>query len=283
MELWCESSYHPIGLLNFMINKNFLLIFGLALGASGVCMVPAQAQPDANNAPKADNPPNWNQGGGRRGGGGMRQQMTADQLRQIRAQQTEMRALNIRQQLTFAGYTDDAVQTAVVNYYKAQSEAQTPLLEQWQKIAQAVQVKTTPDTQMATMLNDFRAAVDKEKERRDTAYKALSAEIDLPKKPMLDAMLMTSGLAGDESSLVGQGNNGGLGGIVTMLGNMGFGGMMGGFAGGMGGPGGGGGFAGGMGGPGGGGGFAGGMGGGPGGGGRGGQGGPGGGGDPFGF
>ncbi len=228
MELWSEDEYHPSKGIIFMNSKRFL-VFVLALGTCGTSVLSVQAQPDINNAPKAENPPNWNMGGGGRRRGG-RQPLTAEQLRQFRTQQTEMRAMNIRQQLTVAGYTDTAVQNAVVDHYKAQDAAQVNLLEQWQKIAQAVQAKNVADTEMATMLNDFRAAVAKEKERREASYKTLATSLDLANKPLLDALLMTMGMAGEEASIVGQNNAGGLGGLLNLLGNRGLGG-----AGGMGG------------------------------------------------
>ena len=233
----------------------------LALGMYGALNFPAQAQPDTN-APKGNNPPNLNMGGrGGRGGGGRggMRQMTAEQQKQMRAQQTEMRVLAIKSQLTQGGYTDEAVQTAVANYVKEQGTAQETLQEQWQKLNQAVRAGNTPDTQMATMLNDFRESIDKEKERRATAYKTLDKQLSLSTKPALDALLMTMGLTGDEAAIVGQNGGGGMGGPGGMGG---FGGGPGGMGGGPGGGfgGGGGGFGGGPGG--GGGGFGGGPGGG---------------------
>ncbi len=197
-----------------------LLSFGLC---GALLSAPAQAQPDENNAPKGDNPPNWNwnPGGGRGGnrGGGRPLQLTADQIRQLREQRMEARTQAIQQRLTGAGFTDATLQTAVVNEYKAQDTAQSDLLEKWQKIKQALLVNQTPAADLTAMLKDFRDAAAKEKVRRATAAAALEAQFQVSQKPVLDALLMTMGITGDEADLVAQTNVGnGLGQILTLPG-----------------------------------------------------------------
>ena len=65
------------------------------------------------------------------------------------------------------------------------------------------------------MLNDFRASVDDEKNRRVDAVSALGGVLGLAKNPRLDAGLTVAGLLGDEWSIVnitpGSGVAGGFG------------------------------------------------------------------------
>ncbi|BCM92016.1 hypothetical protein IAD21_03895 [Abditibacteriota bacterium] len=200
----------------------------LAVGICGALLnAPAQAQPDDNNAPKGENPPNWNWNPGGRAGGGrgnrgilggrpLRLPLTPEQIRLLREQRQEARAATIKQRLTGAGFTDEALQTAIVNEYKAQDTAMADLVEKWQKISQALLVNQTPEADMTAMLKDFRDATAKEKMRRDAASAALEAQFQISKKPILDALLLTMGLTGDQTGLVAQVIANGVGQLLTL-------------------------------------------------------------------
>ena len=194
--------------------KYLLLSLPLVVGICGT----AQAQPDVNNAPKGENPPNWNWNPGGRVGNRrtLPQRLTPEQTRRLREQRTELRAQDLKQRLTRAGFTDEALQTAVVTEFKVQDTSQRDLLGKWQKITQALRVNQTPATEVAVMNKEFRDAMDKEKARRAAAATALEAQFQISQKPVLDALLMTLGITGDEAGFVGQITGNGLNQIAPL-------------------------------------------------------------------
>lgn len=167
----------------------------------------ALAQPDANNAPKAQNPPNQNPGGNRRlggfggPGGFFGRRLSDEQRQQLEVQNQRMRDIQQRQTLILSGVTDPKAQDAILLFTQEQEAARGSLRSKWNALQQALN-NDTPDTQIATLLNDFRSAVDDERARRDKARSALDVQIGLSKNPRLEAQLMTSGILGDEASLV---------------------------------------------------------------------------------
>lgn len=199
-----------------MPTKHLLFSLPLTLAICGI----AQAQPDVNNAPKGENPPNWNLGGraGIRNGADLRRYvpLTPEQLRQLKEQQAQIRTITLKQRLTALGFTDEALQTAIVTEYKTQDTAKTDLSAKWQKINQALRVNQTPATDMATMVKEFRDAVATEKARRTAATTALETQFQISQKPVLDALLMTLGITGDEAEFVGQITGNGLNQILTL-------------------------------------------------------------------
>lgn len=189
-------------------------VLGLTLVMSGMAL---HAQP--GTAPGGNNP----QGGG---GGGNRpnfREMTPEQRQQFMRQMQEQR---IRGMLAPAGFTDAALQDAVIAFVNEQDKATEELQQKQRQIARAAREGGMADAQLATLLADFRAAVAAEKTRRATATTALDAKIEFSKKPRLDALLTTAGIIGDESS------------IVDSMAGRGMGGFGGGFGGGRGGRGG---------------------------------------------
>lgn len=135
----------------------------------------------------------------------------------------------MRGMLTQSGFPDKALQDAVIDFVNEQDQAGMTVQDKTRAVAEALRNPAVTDTQMATLLVEWRAAAQAEKTRRAEALKGLDAEIGYSKKPRLDALLSIGGIIGDEASLGG--GMGGRGG--------GFGGMMGGRGGGFGGPGGG--------------------------------------------
>lgn len=196
----------------------------------------AEAQPDTNNTPKAENPPNRPVGGrGNRGG----RNLTPEQIQQMQTQMQARRDENIRRQLTQAGFTDTGVQDAIVAFANGQDTAGQSLQEKWRLINQAVRGETVTEPQLMSLLNSFRAQIDEEKARRAKATAALDAKISFSKKPRLDALLMTMGLTGEEAAFVNNSGvsrnafGGGRGGLGGPLGRGGQGGAFGGGFGGL--------------------------------------------------
>lgn len=184
--------------------------FKLLLGATTLTLACAglvQAQPDANGGAPAENPPNRPAGGGNNRGGnnnrGGRANMTEEQRKQLEAQNQKMRELQQRQSMTRAGLTDVKDQDVLMAYLTNEETARQTLRDKWQSLQQLLRNNDTPDTQIAGSLNEFRAAVEDEKARKDKARTELDTKLGLAQKPRLDAMLMTSGLIGDESDTFG--------------------------------------------------------------------------------
>ena len=199
--------------------KLSLLVFG---GPALLFLSPvALAQPDPAQAPIGQNPPNQIPGGqGGRGGnrgqggrGGFAGNLTAAQRQQLEAQNRRWREMQTRQTLIMAGVLDAPTQTTLVAFLGQEEAARQKLRDKWDALLKAVSDNATTDAQIAGLLNDFRAAVDEERARREAARTALDTKLGLATNPRLDAQLMTSGLLGDEASFVEGGNQpGGRGG-----------------------------------------------------------------------
>jgi len=244
--------------------------YRMLLAAAALVPGLAYAQPDANGAPVAQNPPNINMGGGR--GGRMGQNLTPAQTAQLDDMEAKIADLTQREEFVRAGITDTTVQDTLIAFLKDQETRRQALRDKWQTLLQGVRGGALADTQLEAQLNDFRAAMDDEKTKRSDALVKLDAAIGYSKNPKLDAELMIAGITGDEMAImdftptIGGGGGGARGGFGGGMMGGGFAG--GGFGGGMmggGGFGGGGGGRGGRGGRGGGQGGGGQMGGGPGG------------------
>jgi len=154
----------------------------------------AGAQPDPNNQPKAKNPDT------------PQPQVFQRQLRLV--QPGQMGQQQLRNELAQAGYTDTALQDALVAYADEQGKAREKLREKARKVNDALHGNAVTDNDMRTLLEEFRAAVDDEKSRREAAFKALDAKIGYSKKPKLEALLTMLGLIGDEASYLREPNGG---------------------------------------------------------------------------
>lgn len=186
--------------------KHFPKLLMLALLAATFA-APSLAQPDPDNAPKADNPQNRpvRPNNPNRGD---RQQLTPEQLQ-------EMRDKFMTRQLERAGVTDKDQQKIVVDYIQDEVEARSKLEESGRALSQALRTETATDTQIAGLLNTHNAAVEDDKIRRTAAQKQLSEKLDLLKAPRLEAFLTLAGLYGQGS---------GFGGNAAMAGMLGRGG-----------------------------------------------------------
>src|SRR5437868_4646197 len=112
----------------------------LTLGLAGI----AGAQPGANNP-----------GGGFGGPGGFG--MTQEQRDLMARQQREF---GWKMALTAAGFTDQKLQNDVVAYAEAQEKGREPLRLQSRKLNEALRNPDAKDTEIAALLNDWRALVD---------------------------------------------------------------------------------------------------------------------------
>ncbi len=155
----------------------------------------AQAQPDLNNAPKGDNPPPANRA--RRGGGQDNRRNPEENVRQIMAQ---------------AGVNDEATQTAILDYIKADMQARAPLREQGKSLYNAVQAGAVTNDQLLALVTDYRSAQQSETARRKEAQADLDAKINYTKNPRLEAILLLTGLIGDGPMMFQGGGRGGPGG-----------------------------------------------------------------------
>jgi hypothetical protein len=181
-------------------------------------VAPAQAQPDINNAPKADNPAN-------RAPRGL---LTPEQRMQER----------LRRQLQALGATQAPVQDAVIAYVQAETAARTAITTKGRQLQLGLRANALTDAQVAALLNDYQGAIEEDKARRIKAQTEFLKVVDLSKMPKLEATLVLMGIYGDGPTLPGGGLNslgantrerGGRGGLN--LGGLGAGGLGGGLGG----------------------------------------------------
>ncbi len=150
----------------------------------------AQAQPDPNNAPKADNP------GNRPARPNNRAQMTPEQ------REAAIKRY-MKNQIERAGVTDEAQQDAVVEYIQDEMDAREDLQESSRELNAALRNQTLSDPQVAGLLNAYLAKVDDDKARRKTAQKKLGETVDMLQVPRLEAMLVLMGAWGDAPNMGG--------------------------------------------------------------------------------
>jgi len=189
-----------------MKTLKFVPAFALAATLQ-LLAVGAFAQPDPNNAPKIDNPVNRPVGVGGRNRGG--------QILDAAALQRQMDE-RAKMQLQRAGITDPAHQNAILAYAQSERDAELKLREKGQELQRTTRTNTITDAQLITLINDYHAAIEEDKERHTKAVATLKTAIDFNKNPRVEAYLLLSGLYGDGPSITG---NAGLGGRVLQLAN----------------------------------------------------------------
>ena len=152
----------------------------LALSAPQI----ARAQPDPNNAPKADNPDN-------------RPVRPKDRGQMTPQQREEAIQRFMRNQIERAGVTDAAQQDAVIEYIQDEMDARQDLQDESRELSQALRNTTLSDAQVAGLLNNYMVQVEDDKTRRTAAQKKLKETVDLLQAPRLEAMLVLMGAWGD--------------------------------------------------------------------------------------
>lgn len=154
-----------------------------ALALSCLFNIPrAHAQPDINNAPKADNPTNRPAG------------------RQVTAQERARQRL--RRELQLMGVNQLALQDTLINYIEGENEARLALGDKGRRLQVALRGNALSDTQVAALLNDYQAAIEEDKARRDKAQAELVKSVDITKLPRVEATLVLMGVYGDGPLLV---------------------------------------------------------------------------------
>jgi uncharacterized membrane protein YgcG len=183
---------------------------GMAVCAGVLLTQVAWAQPDLNEAPKADNPPENTR---------PRRNMQMNMEERKKAMEDRMREM-----LVHVGVNEAPTQDAILAFVQTDLEARRPMREQTTKLFRALNGGVT-DAQLLALVTDYRAAQEAEKARRETALQELDAKIHYTQNPRLEAILLLAGLIGD-----GQGNmmfmgGGGGGGGGGGRGGQGFGGQ----------------------------------------------------------
>ena len=148
----------------------------------------AQAQPDPNNAPKAQNPDNRPVRPDRRG------PMTPEQ-------REAMIERYMKSQLQRAGVTDEAQQDAVLDYIGDETEARQDLQDESRTLSEALRNRNLSDAQVAGLLNTYMVAIEDDRARRTAAQKKLGETVDMLQTPRLEAMLTLMGLWGEAPNM----------------------------------------------------------------------------------
>lgn len=164
--------------------------FALCTSVLGTVAVapPAQAQPDVNNAPKADNPVNR---------APRRRPNMVDMTPEQRVQE------RLRRQLLAVGVTDTATQEKITAYVQDEIKAQQPLMEKARQLQVGLRGDALSNAQVAALLNDYQAAVEEDKVRHLKAQADLKKAVDLPKMPKVETLLTLMGLYGDGPNIMG--------------------------------------------------------------------------------
>lgn len=150
----------------------------------------AQAQPDPNNVPKAQNPDN------RPVRPNNRQPMTPEE------REAAMKRF-MKSQIERTGVTDDAQQDAVLEYIQNELDAREDLQESNRALSLSLRNTTLTDAQIAGLLNTYMGEVEDDKVRRTAAQKQLAQTVDITKVPRLETMLVLMGAWGDAPAIGG--------------------------------------------------------------------------------
>lgn len=116
----------------------------------------------------------------------------------------------LREGLARAGFTQDELQDAAVDFLRIVEADRRSIREKGGKLRGAV-ADGSSDAQIAVLMADLRRTVAAARSRRDRGRKELNAKTRFSKKPKLDAILSLYGLGGDESAY-----------LITSFGGRGF-------------------------------------------------------------
>ena len=152
----------------------------LTIVAALATMPAAHAQPDPNNAPKAENPDN-----------------RPVRPRPTREQREAARKNQMTRQLERIGLTDKTQQDAVIGYIEGETKAADELQTRSRSLSTALRTEAVTDSQVATLLNDYNVAIEDNRARRKAAQTKLGESVNLLEHPRLEAFLTLMGLYGD--------------------------------------------------------------------------------------
>ncbi len=175
-----------------MFRPQFSFVLPVATLALALAMPQsAHAQPDPDNAPKADNPAN-------------RPARPNDRRGQQTPEQREAALQRfMKNQIERAGIADETQQDAVIQYIEDEMDARQNLQESSRELANALRNPTLSDAQIAGLLNTYMGEVEDDKTRRTAAQKKLSETVDMLQAPRLQAMLVLMGAWDDAPNLGG--------------------------------------------------------------------------------
>ena len=130
--------------------------------------------------------------------------MTLEQMQQwIDQMMLQVRVQAVLATLSGAKFTDSAVQGAVVTFVTNWEKAVAPLRENNRQFMQVLNAGTMTEEEAKTSLANLRAIVVQEKERHQKALQQLDAEINYSKQPLLEVVLTSLGIIGDEAWVMG--------------------------------------------------------------------------------
>ncbi|HEX8237118.1 MAG TPA: hypothetical protein VF600_14260 [Abditibacteriaceae bacterium] len=150
---------------------------------------------NADSAPSIPSPPP------QRNESTPRNRRPSDEIR-LRAQERQQRLENqMRQAMSNLGCSDIPTQDAIISYLGADIRARRPLQAQSRRLFNALRSADLPEDKLASMVADFRAAVEADKQRRAASEAALDGRIKYSQNPRLEAMLLLFGVIGDSPLL----------------------------------------------------------------------------------
>jgi hypothetical protein len=138
----------------------------------------SSAQPDINNAPKAENPANRPP----------RRELTPEQ--------------RLRLLIRSVGITDTARQQALITYIEGEAKERTTLMAKGRQLQIGLRGALT-DTQVAGLLNEYQGAVEEDQERRLKAQAQLKKTVDVAKLPKVESLLTLMGIYGTGPTVIG--------------------------------------------------------------------------------
>ncbi|HEX8552115.1 MAG TPA: hypothetical protein VF681_11250 [Abditibacteriaceae bacterium] len=137
-----------------------------------------------------NNRPNW-------------QNMTPEQRQQMEARRTEQRNLWLRQAMTGSGVTDAAAQTAIIDYMTEQEKTRVSLQEQARALSAVLVKPETPDAELKTKLEAYRAAVAAADAQRTADLSVLDEQVKYSTSPRVETLLSLLGVLGNETAQLG--------------------------------------------------------------------------------
>ena len=118
-----------------------------------------------------------------------------------RRQQTEAR---LREMLRRFGVTTLESQDAILAYLAADEKGRAQVRDVARQLSNAIR-KAAPPERIQILNTDYKNAIERDRVRRDTARVALNAQIGYSFDPLIEAMLLLSGILGDGPSGVNLG------------------------------------------------------------------------------
>lgn len=160
----------------------------------------AFAQPDLNNAPKAQNPANRNAGQAR----GERKLLKApDAVANREAKRRELRLERIPKMLTALGVTDAKTQEAVTAHLAESGKARASLLAAQYALRRALIIKDTPDAKVKAAVATQRQAYQDYQAAFKKSLATLDEKIGYTKNARLEGALLAVGVLELEAMTIG--------------------------------------------------------------------------------